>query len=236
MSLLKIEKLNASYGATQVLWDVSLDIGENEIVALVGANGAGKTTLMRTISGLMEKRQGDIRYNGKSIISSAPDEIVSLGIAQVPEGRKLFFGMTVEDNLLMGAYLRRDRAQIARDMEAVYEYMPRLGQRKKQLTGKMSGGEQQMCAIGRALMSAPKLMLIDELSWGLAPVFIDELLETIKSLRTKGIAMLLVEQDVQTGLEISDRAYVLEHGRIVLQGTSEELQDNPKIRESYLGI
>lgn len=236
MTRLAVEKSNAFYGAAQVLWDISLTINENEIVALIGTNGAGKTTLMRTISGLVPKTGGDIVYQGKSIIRQDSAEIVSQGIAHVPEGRRLFLGMSVADNLLMGAYLQKNKAEIARNLERVYTYFPRHAERRNQLTGKMSGGEQQMCAIGRALMSTPKLLLIDELSLGLAPVVIDELVEIVGRLKKEGISILLVEQDVQMGLEMSDRAYVLEHGRVSLQGTSSELQSNPQIKESFLGI
>jgi len=236
MSFLKIENLNAYYGAAQVLWGVSIDIERNEIVSLIGANGAGKTTLMRTITGLTEKRNGEITYCDQSIIYKNSGAIVSMGIAHVPEGRRLFSGMSVEDNLIMGAYVRKDRDEVTRDLDRVYNFFPRLAQRKKQIAGAMSGGEQQMCAIGRAMMSAPKLLLIDELSLGLAPVFIEELLEIIKLLGRQGTTIFLVEQDVQVGLDISDRAYVLEYGKVVMQGASVELQNNPKIKESYLGI
>ena len=236
MALLQIEKLNAFYGAAQILWDVTVEVGYNEIVALIGTNGAGKTTLMRTVSGLVTSVNGNIFYEKKDILHLDPTVIVSEGIAQVPEGRRLFTGMTVKENLLMGAYLRTDKAKIREDLERVYGYFPRLLERMDQIAGKLSGGEQQMCAIGRALMSAPRLLLIDELSLGLAPVVIDELLEIIKRLRQENMSILLVEQDVQTGLDVSDRAYVLEHGHIVMQGISSDLQNNPQIRESYLGI
>ena len=236
MALLQMEKLNAFYGAAQVLWDVAMEIGHDEIVALIGANGAGKTTLMRTITGLVKKNNGSIFYQEENILGLDPAQIVSRGIALVPEGRCLFTGMTVTENLLMGAYLRRNKSEIRSSLEKIFDFFPKLRERKDQITGKMSGGEQQMCALGRALMSAPKVLLIDELSLGLAPVFVDELLEILKRVRLENISILLVEQDVQTGLDISDRAYVFEHGRIVMQGFSRELQNNLKIRESYLGI
>ena len=233
----KTEKLNAFYGATQVLWDIDITVGVNEVVSLIGANGAGKTTLMHTISGIADIRRGSIKFQGEELIGMDAANIVMRGIAHAPEGRRLFPGMSVMDNLLMGAYIRKDdKATIKRDLDRVFEFFPRLAERKKQLTGKMSGGEQQMCAIGRALMSNPKLLLIDELSWGLAPVVIDELLIIIRRLRDEGMSILLVEQDVQTGLDVSERAYVLERGEVVLSGSSEELKDNPQIKESYLGI
>jgi branched-chain amino acid transport system ATP-binding protein len=236
MALLQIENLNAFYGAAQILWDIALEVDHHEIVSLIGANGAGKTTLMRSISGLVAKTAGSIFYQKEDILHLDPDKIVLKGIAQVPEGRRLFSGMTVRENLLMGAYLRSSKAEIHRDLERVYGYFPRLLERKDQIAGKLSGGEQQMCAIGRALMSAPKVLLIDELSLGLAPLVIDELLEIIKRLRQENMSILLVEQDVQTGLDVSDRAYVLEHGRVVMHGASSVLQNNPQIRESYLGV
>ncbi len=220
----------------QALFDVSIALEENEILALIGANGAGKTTLMRTISGITLRKNGEILFEGRSIINEDAAKIVSAGIAHVPEGRKLFPGMTVADNLGMGAYLRKDKTSVKEDLEHVFEIFPRLKERRNQLAGKMSGGEQQMCAIGRGLMSKPKILLIDELSLGLAPVIIDELIEIVASLRKSGVSIILVEQDVQTGLDISDRAYVIEHGRVTLSGSSSDLSNNEQIRQSYLGI
>jgi len=236
MNILEVNNVCAYYGTAQALFEVSLELKEREILALVGANGAGKTTLLRTISGLTLRRTGEILFNGNSIIKTDAAKIVKLGIAHVPEGRRLFPGMTVTDNLLMGAHLRRDKESIKSDLVYVFEIFPRLKERRSQLAGKLSGGEQQMCAIGRGLMSAPKILLIDELSLGLAPVIIDELIKIIALLREKGMTIILVEQDVQTGLEISDRGYVIEHGRIALSGKSEDLINNEKIRKSYLGI
>lgn len=236
MSLFKIEDLNAFYGIAQVLWGVSLELKEEEIIALIGSNGAGKSTLLKAISGLITKKNGDILYNGQSIINSSSMDIVSMGIVHVPEGRRLFSGMSVMDNLLLGAYSRKDKAEINHNLERVFTYFPKLKERKDQLTGKMSGGEQQMCAIGRGLMSNPKVLLIDELSLGLAPIIIDELIEIINKIRKEGMSIILVEQDVQTGLDMSDRAYVLEHGRICMEGKSKDLMNSSKIRESYLGI
>ncbi len=236
MSMLEIRNVNAFYGTAQALFDVSLDLNQGEIVALIGANGAGKTTLMRTISGLTLRRNGSIVFNGEEIIKAPSAKIVTAAIAQVLEGRNLFAGMTVEENLIMGAFLRKDKDGIAQDLEKVFGIFPRLKERRRQLAGKLSGGEQQMCAIARGLMSNPKLLLIDELSLGLAPVIIDELIDVVINLRSNGVSILLVEQDVQTGLSVSDRAYVLEHGHITLSGSSSELIKNEEIRRSYLGI
>lgn len=236
MSLFRIENLNAFYGSAQVLWDVSLELEEGEIVALIGSNGAGKSTLLKTISGLISKKDGDILLKEKSIINYSSMDIVSMGVVHVPEGRRLFSGMSVLDNLLLGAYSRKDKTEINGNLEKVFTYFPKLKERKNQLTGKMSGGEQQMCAIGRGLMTNPKVLLIDELSLGLAPVIIDELIEIINDIRNEGMSIILVEQDVQTGLDMSDRAYVLEHGRICMAGESKDLMNSSKIRESYLGI
>lgn len=236
MVVLNVESVSSFYGNAQVLFDVSLDLNENEIVALVGANGAGKTTLLRTISGLPIRRTGEIEFLDQSIIKSDATKIVNLGIAHVPEGRRLFPGMTVTDNLMMGAYLRKDKKAIKADLDYVFNIFPSLQERKTQLAGKLSGGEQQMCAIGRGIMSSPKILLIDELSLGLAPVIIDELIKVIALLRERGVSIILVEQDVQTGLEISDRGYVIEHGRIASSGKSEDLLKDEKIRETYLGI
>ena len=235
-TLLKIDGMNAYYGAARVLWDVSLELRKGEIIALIGANGAGKTTLLRTISGLILKWDGKIFLRGQEILSLNSASMLEQGVAQVPEGRRLFPGMSVQDNLLMGAYLRRDKQEIQKDLRKVYQYLPKLEERKKQLAGKLSGGEQQMCAIARALMSGPEILLIDELSLGLAPVIVDELLKIISQLKEDGMSIILVEQDVQAGLEAADRAYVLEHGRIVMSGASKALMENPKIKESYLGI
>lgn len=236
MITLDVKNLCAFYGTAQALFNVSLELNENEIVALVGANGAGKTTLLRTISGLTLHKTGEINLFDQPIIKLDATKIVSLGIAHVPEGRRLFAGMTVTDNILMGAYLRKDKDAIKSDLNYVFDIFPSLKERSKQLAGKLSGGEQQMCAIGRGIMSSPKVLLIDELSLGLAPVIIDQLIKVIAMLRERGVSIILVEQDVQTGLEISDRGYVIEHGRIAFSGKSEDLLKNEKIRESYLGI
>ena len=235
--MLEIRGLEVAYGCIQVLWGIDLDVREGEIVSLVGSNGAGKSTLIRTISGLTRSFKGEILYNGKDITSQKTSEIVGLGISQVPEGRKLFFGMTVQENLTMGAYIRKDKEAVAQDLRFIYELFPRLDERKKQLAGTMSGGEQQMCAIGRALMTRPKLLLIDELSLGLAPLLVEHLLDAIGKIYERwGTSILIVEQDVQTALEYAGRGYVLETGRIVLSGLSSELLVDPRIKQSYLGI
>lgn len=235
--MLEIRGLEVAYGDIQVLWGIDLAVHEGEIVSLVGSNGAGKSTLIRTISGLTRSFKGEIRYNGKDITTLKPSEVVALGISQVPEGRKLFSGMTVQENLAMGAYSRKNKEAIAQDLRFIYELFPRLEERKKQLAGTMSGGEQQMCAIGRALMTRPKLLLIDELSLGLSPLLVENLLEAIEKIYERwGTSILLVEQDVQTALEHAARGYVLETGRIVLSGSAGELLANPRIKQSYLGI
>lgn len=234
--MLEIRGLEVGYGDIQVLWGVDLDIHEGEIVSLVGSNGSGKSTLIRTISGLVRPRKGTIRFKGDDIGGHKPSEIVSLGISQVPEGRKLFSGMTVQENLLMGAYRRSAGNGVADDLRFTYDLFPRLDERKKQLAGTMSGGEQQMCAIGRALMTRPKLLLVDELSLGLSPVLVESLMEALLQVHRRGTSILLVEQDVQIALENAHRGYVLETGRIVLSGTAEAVLENPRIKTSYLGI
>jgi len=235
--MLEIRALEVAYGDIQVLWGIDLDVREGEIVSLVGSNGAGKSTLIRTISGLTRSFKGEILYNGQDITRLKTSEIVGLGISQVPEGRKLFFGMTVQENLMMGAFSRKDKEAVAQDLRFTYELFHRLEERKKQLAGTMSGGEQQMCAIGRALMTRPKLLLIDELSLGLSPLLVENLLDAIGKIYERwGTSILLVEQDVQTALEYSGRGYVLETGRIVLSGSASDLLENPRIMQSYLGI
>ncbi len=234
--LLRVENLNAGYGDMQVLWDVSLEVKEGEIVALVGSNGAGKTTFFRAITGLIKPYSGKVIYQGKDITGTPAEKTVSLGIAMAPEGRHLFAGMTVEENLLMGAFHRKDREQVKKDLEWVYKIFPVLKERKKQLAGDMSGGEQQMCAIGRALMANPKLLLIDELSLGLAPVIVDVLINVVKDIRDMGKTVLIVEQDVQVALEIADRGYVIETGRITYHGEAKKLLEMDEIKQAYLGI
>ncbi|HTI87383.1 MAG TPA: ABC transporter ATP-binding protein [Alphaproteobacteria bacterium] len=233
--LLEIEGVSAGYGQMQAISDISLVIYASEIVALVGSNGAGKTTLLRAISRVLPCT-GRIVMNGLDLAGKTSDEAFALGLVQVPEGRQLFDRMTVSDNLLMGAYLRRDKAAVARDLERMYALFPRLAERRRQLAGSMSGGEQQMCAMARALMAAPKLLMVDEMSLGLAPVVVDRLMDVLASIRSEGVTILLVEQDVHLALSVADRGYVLETGRIVETGPAGELIDNPMVRRAYLGL
>jgi branched-chain amino acid transport system ATP-binding protein len=230
-----IENLSASYGDTQVLWDVSLEIGEGEVVALIGSNGAGKSTLLGAVSGLVHVDSGSVRYQERELAHRAPDEIVRAGVVQIPQGRRLFGSLTVRENLLMGAYLRVDR-EVATDLERVLELLPRLRQRYQYLAGRLSGGEQQQVAIARALMARPKVLLIDEMSLGLAPMLVDALLEILDQIHKSGVTILMVEQDVQTALEFAQRAYVLETGRIILSGEAAALLDDPNVKKSYLGV
>jgi branched-chain amino acid transport system ATP-binding protein len=230
--MLRVERLSAGYGPVEVLWDVDLEVGEREIVALVGSNGAGKTTLLRAISGLIRPTGGEVRFEGDEVDGLRPEQIVGRGIAHVPEGRHLFQGLTVRENLMAGAYARRNGA----DLDEVVELFPRLGERMSQLAGSLSGGEQQMCAIGRGLMSRPKLLMIDELSLGLAPKLVDQIMDRLESVAEGGTALLLVEQDVDAALRIAGRGYVLETGRVAATGSSAELSEDPRVREAYLGM
>ena len=233
-ALLKIARLNAGYGEMPVLRDVSIDIRAAEIVAMVGSNGAGKTTLLRALSRLIPSR-GDITFDGRSLAGDTADEIFGMGLVQVPEGRQLFDRMSVEENLQMGAYKRRDKTAIKDDLERVYRIFPALAERRRQPAGSLSGGEQQMCAMARALMARPRLMMVDEMSLGLAPVVVDLLLETMTQIRSQGVTVLLVEQDVHAALSIADRGYVMENGEIVREGTAEELENDPEVQRAYLG-
>ena len=235
-ALLEIEGLSSGYGGLQVLWDVSLEVQSGELVALLGANGAGKTTLLNTVSRLLTPWAGSIRFDGRDLTRARTDEIVAAGIVQVPQGRRLFAGLSVRDNLLQGAYLRRDRPGIAQDLERVFGLLPRLSERAAQPAGQLSGGEQQMCAIGRGLMARPRMLLIDELSLGLAPLVVDQLLGLLAEIRRAGTTVLLVEQDVQVALEHADRGYVLETGRIVQSGRASDILEDPRIRQAYLGL
>ena len=230
--MLKVEGLNAGYGRIEVLWDVALEVGSNEIVSLVGSNGAGKTTLLRAISGVVTPTTGSITFDGKEISGLTPEEVVGLGIAHVPEGRRLFAGLTVRENLVVGAYSHRDGI----DVDRVVQMFPRLGARLEQVAGSLSGGEQQMCAIARGLMARPKLLMIDELSLGLAPNLVDQLLDRLKDVPADGTSILLVEQDVDAALRLAKRGYVMETGRIAATGTGEELLSDPRVREAYLGV
>ncbi|MHB1404472.1 MAG: ABC transporter ATP-binding protein [Desulfitobacteriaceae bacterium] len=231
------EKLNVTYGDIQVLWDVSLRVTPGEIVALVGSNGAGKTTLLRTISGLHTPLSGSIRLNDQIITGENPAKRVAIGLAHVPEGRQLFSGMTVRENIMAGAYLRRERKEIERDFAWLMDLFPELVKKQKQQAGTLSGGEQQMVAIGRGLMSKPKILFIDELSLGLAPVVVDRLIELIKRIQKElGIGVILVEQDVELAFELADRGYIIETGRIVREGKGSELLSDDSIRQAYLGM
>ncbi|HEX7527862.1 MAG TPA: ATP-binding cassette domain-containing protein, partial [Thermoanaerobaculia bacterium] len=235
-TLLEVKGLCSGYGEVQILRDVSLEVKEKEIVALIGAYGAGKTTILWTLSRLLKPMAGSVRFAGIDITAARPEEVVAAGVIHVPQGRRLFAGLTVKENLMQGVYLRRDTAKIASDLERVYSLLPRLAERAKQLAGRLSGGEQQMCAIGRGLMSRPRLLLIDELSLGLAPLVVDSLLALIKQINQEGTTVLLVEQDVQVALENAHRGYVLETGRIVQTGPAAELLDDAAIRQAYLGL
>ncbi len=233
--LLQVDGVNAGYGLMPVLRGLSIEVHAAEVVALVGSNGAGKTTLLRVLSRLLPCT-GRIALAGQDITACTPDEAFGRGLVQVPEGRQLFDRMSVQDNLLMGAYRRRDKAAIGRDLERMYALFPRLGERRRQLAGSMSGGEQQMCAMARALMAAPVLMMIDEMSLGLAPVVVQQLTEVLVEIRKQGVTVLLVEQDVQVALGAADRAYVIENGRVTLSGTARELIDDPAVQQAYLGV
>ncbi|MEC1521970.1 ABC transporter ATP-binding protein [Neobacillus niacini] len=233
--MLKIEDINVFYGNIHALKGVSLDINEGEIVTLIGANGAGKSTLLKTISGLLKPKNGSILFEGQSISGKVAQTIVKQGLSHVPEGRRVFANMSVEENLELGAYLRKDKQGIKEDFEKVYSLFPRLLERRKQLSGTLSGGEQQMLAMGRALMARPKLLLLDEPSMGLAPLLVKTIFKIIEEINKSGTTILLVEQNANMALSIADRAYVIETGKIVLSGSSDELNQSDQIRMAYLG-
>ncbi len=234
--LLRVSGIDVAYGEVQVLWDVSLDVFPGEIVALVGANGAGKSTLLSTISGLLSPRRGAIDFGGQRISGATTQRIVDFGIAHVPEGRRLFPAMSVRDQLLLGGFRRNDRPEVERDLLRVLDIFPRLKERVNNLGGHLSGGEQQMVAIARGVMARPKLLMIDELSLGLAPVLVEGLMETIGQLNAEGMTILIVEQDVQAALERASRGYVLETGHVALEGSSAMLLADPRVRQAYLGV
>lgn len=238
MSLLEARQISTGYGVAQALWDVDVEVEEGETVALVGSNGAGKTTLLRVLSGILPAWSGQVHLDGTDLTRAEPDECVQRGISHVPEGRQLFAGMTVEENLRMGAYARRDGPKaVQKDLDWVYSLFPEVAERRRQLAGTLSGGQQQMVAIGRGLMAAPRLLLIDELSLGLAPVIVDRLIDGLKQVREeKRLGMLVVEQDIEVALTLAARGYVLETGRVVRQGARDELLGDESIREAYLGI
>ena len=233
--MLKVEKLNVHYGVIHALKDVSMEVKEGEIVSLIGANGAGKTTLLQTISGLLKKTSGEVVFLGKSMNKVSAKNIVKEGITQVPEGRHIFSGMSVYENLLMGAYLRKDKDGIKADLQDIYQRFPILEKRSSQDASTLSGGEQQMLAMGRALMARPKILLLDEPSMGLAPIPVKEIFNIIKDINEKGTTVLLVEQNAKMALSIADRAYVMETGNIVMTGTGAELVNSPEIQKAYLG-
>ncbi|MFN0155400.1 MAG: ABC transporter ATP-binding protein [Gaiella sp.] len=235
-NVLDIEDVHVFYGAIHALKGISLTVGAGEIVTLIGANGAGKSTTLRAINGLNRPRQGSIRFQGSDITNASPHEIVAGGIAQSPEGRRLFPSMTVIENLEMGAFQRRDKENFKADMERVFELFPRLHERRTQKAGTMSGGEQQMCAIGRALMARPKLLLLDEPSMGLAPIFVEKVFQTVVEINAQGTPVLLVEQNALMALETAHRGYVMETGRITLEGPAGELKRNERVQKAYLGL
>jgi branched-chain amino acid transport system ATP-binding protein len=230
--MLEVSGLEAGYNRVQVLWGVDLEVGEREIVALVGSNGAGKTTLLRTISGMITPTAGGVQLDGRSLSGLAPEVVVTAGVAHVPEGRRLFAGLTVRENLRIGAYAGKGDADIARAVEL----FPRLGERLNQVAGSLSGGEQQMCAIARGLMANPKLIMIDELSLGLAPNLVEQILDRLTGVTELGTSVLLVDQDVDAALEAAARGYVLENGRIIAAGDSGSLLSDARVREAYLGV
>ena len=233
--MLILENVSVNYGAIEALTGISMRVEKGEVVTLIGANGAGKTTTLRTITGLLEPREGSVRFEEKEIGGVATHKLVARGISMSPEGRGVFANLTVRENLQMGAYLKRNKKEIAGDMERAFEMFPRLKEREAQKAGTLSGGEQQMLAIGRALMSRPRLLLLDEPSLGLAPLVVHTIFEAIDSIRSEGTTILLVEQNAHAALKHSDRAYVLETGRIVMEGPSKELAADPRIKEAYLG-
>ncbi len=233
--MLKVENLNIFYGNIHAVQDVSLEVHEGEIVSLIGANGAGKTTILQAISGLKKSKSGTARLNGVDLLKTECFKILPLGLAHVPEGRRVFAHMTVEENLELGAFLQKDKHKITEGIENAFHKFPRLKERRKQLAGTLSGGEQQMLAIARALMSEPAILLLDEPSMGLSPILVSEIFEIIREINQHGTTILLVEQNANKALNLSDRAYVLETGRIVMHGPSKDLLDDPKVKKAYLG-
>jgi len=233
--LLEVKDLHVYYGAIHALQGISFHVDKGEIVTLIGANGAGKTTTLNTISGLLRPRRGSIRFKGRDITRVPADQIVRMGISQIPEGRRVFAPLTVRENLEMGAYTRKDKHEIEQAMERVFRSFPRLRERQQQLGGTLSGGEQQMLAVGRGLMSDPELLLLDEPSMGLAPLLVEEIFSIIQEINSQGVSILLVEQNAAMALSIAHRAYVLETGRIVLEGTAREVAANPQVKAAYLG-
>lgn len=235
MSMLKVTDLQVYYGVIQALKGISFEVNEGEVIALIGANGAGKTTILHTVTGLIDQKAGKIEFEGKDISHTPAYKIVAEGMAHVPEGRRVFAELSVYDNLMMGAYTRKDKKEIAETLAMVYKRFPRLEERKKQMAGTLSGGEQQMLAMGRALMSKPKIILMDEPSMGLSPIFVNEIFDIIKAVSASGTTVLLVEQNAKKALSIADRAYVLETGKIILEGDAKVLMNDERVKKAYLG-
>jgi branched-chain amino acid transport system ATP-binding protein len=233
--VLAVRNLDVGYGAVQAVWDVSFDVGDREVVTLIGANGAGKTTILKTLCGLLVPRRGQVLFEGKDVRGLAPYDLVARGLVLIPEARQLWPGMTVRENLDMGAYSRSARGERARTLEAVHAMFPQLEKRARQKAGTLSGGEQQMCAIGRGLMARPRLLLLDEPALGLAPLLVREVFAALKRIREQGVTVLLVEQNVHHALTLADRAYVLETGRVTLSGTSAALAGDPRVQQQFLG-
>jgi branched-chain amino acid transport system ATP-binding protein len=236
MTLLEVDNVHTYYGHIHALKGVALNVEQGEIVTLIGANGAGKSTTLKTISGVMRPREGQIRLNGRDLSGSPAHEIVAMGVVQVPEGRRVFGRLTVIENLEMGAYTQTDRQAVHEGIDRAFTLFPRLGERRHQVAGTLSGGEQQMLAIGRGLMATPKVLLMDEPSMGLAPVLVDSIFQTIKDLHSAGTTILLVEQNARMALQVADRGYVMQTGEIVLSGTAEDLRTNEMVQKAYLGI
>ena len=235
MSMLKVTDLQVYYGVIQALKGISFEVNEGEVIALIGVNGAGKTTILHTVTGLINQKAGKIEFEGKDISHTPAYKIVAEGMAHVPEGRRVFAELSVYDNLMMGAYTRKDKKEIAETLAMVYKRFPRLEERKKQMAGTLSGGEQQMLAMGRALMSKPKIILMDEPSMGLSPIFVNEIFDIIKAVSASGTTVLLVEQNAKKALSIADRAYVLETGNIILEGDAKVLMNDERVKKAYLG-
>ena len=235
MAMLSIENLEVYYGAIHAIKGISFDVEEGEIIALIGANGAGKTTILHTITGLVPAKHGSIKFGGKELTKTPAHKIVSMGMAHVPEGRRVFAQLTVYENLMLGAYTRKDKAEIAESLDTVFKRFPRLQERRNQSAGTLSGGEQQMLAMGRALMSKPSIILMDEPSMGLSPLYVSEIFDIIQEINKSGTTVLLVEQNAKKALSIANRAYVLETGKIVLSGDAKELANNDSVKKAYLG-
>lgn len=235
MAMLEIRDLEVNYGAINAIKKISFDVNQGEVIALIGANGAGKTTTLHTITGLLKAKSGSVMFEGKELTKMPPHKIVEMGMAHVPEGRRIFQQLSVFKNLDLGAYTRKDREEYARNLAMVYEKFPRLEERKNQIAGTLSGGEQQMLAMGRALMSKPKIILMDEPSMGLSPIFVNEIFDIIKAVSASGTTVLLVEQNAKKALSIADRAYVLETGNIILEGDAKVLMNDERVKKAYLG-